>query len=367
MRKLKILLTLNNSLISGIENFVLELIRNSDRNKYEFSVAVPCYGQIVEVLKELGIKYYIFNDNCVKPYNLKGIINIFKILSKNKFDIVHAQAGIAPCLLGSLTGVRMKIEHKHGLDFTEEERKNMGFLKVRYESIKKYLVDYTISGNERDIFYLVDKFGYNREKVKLVYNGVKDIYGLAERERTEETEETVIGTVCRLTYQKAPENFVEIAKIIEESGTGKNIRYEIWGTGELQEKLENLIAKYGLEKKVFLMGYMHDKIKTFGNFDIFVLTSRYEGIPYVLLDSMSAGVPVIATDVGGKSEVIETGRNGILLPRNEIKLMADKIMKLIDDEDLRKRFAAEAYKDFRNKWTIEKTIPRMLEVYDLIK
>ncbi len=364
MRKQRILFTLNNSLISGIENFVLELIKNSDRNKYEFYVAVPCEGQIVNVLKEMGIKYFVFNDNCKKPHNFKGIKNLVKIITQNKFDVVHAQAGILPCILGVLLGIRLKVEHKHGLDFTEERRENMGVFRVLYESMKKYFADYTITVCERDRLFLIKKFGYNPRKVITVYNGVKDISVPAEKISKDEI---IIGTVCRLTFQKAPEYFVEIAKMIEQAKTGKNIRYEIWGKGELKDTLDKLISDYGLESKVFLMGYMDNKSETLSRFDLFVLTSRYEGIPYAILEAMSAGVPVVATDVGGTNEVIDSGRNGVLLPEGELRLMADTIMKLLDEKDLRKRFAEEAYADFKNKWTIEKTIPKMLEVYNMRK
>ncbi len=360
MKKLRILLTLNNSLISGIENFILELVRNSDRTRFEFTVAVPCNGQIVGALKELGIKCYIFNNNCRKPHNVKGIINLVRILLQGKFDIIHAQAGVFPCVLGYLLGVKLRLEHKHGLDFTEEQRENMGSLRILYESVKKYFVNYTVTVCERDRNYLVSKFGYNPNKVITAYNGVKDI---SESIKNISKKEITIGTVCRLTYQKAPEYFIEIAKLIEKTETSKNIRYEIWGTGELKETLEKLISKYGLESKVFLMGYMYDKAETLSKFDVFVLTSRYEGIPYVILEAMSAGVPVVTADAGGTSEVIENGRNGILLPRGELKLMADSIINLLNDKKLNNSLKEEAYLDFKNKWTVEKTITKILKIY----
>lgn len=362
MKKLRILHTLNNSLISGIETFVLELIKNSDRSKFEFTVAIPCNGQIVDVLKDMGINYCIFNDNCRKPHNIKGIINLIKIILQNKFDVIHAHAGILPCILGYFFGVKLRIEHRHGLDFTEEMRENMGRLRIFYESIKEYFLNFTISGNERDRNYLIKKFGYKPDKVITVYNGVEDI---SELIKNNNRDEFTVGTVCRLTFQKAPENFVEIAKLIEDAGTGKKIRYEIWGTGELKDMLEKLIIKQGLENKVFLMGYMYDKVKTFSDFDIFMLTSRYEGMPYVILYSMSAGIPVVSTDVGGINEVIDTGRNGVLLPRGELKLMADTIIELLNNTDLRNRLKEEAYSDFKNKWTIEKTVTRILELYSI--
>lgn len=363
-KRINVLLTLNNSHISGIENYVLKLIKNSDRNLFEFTVAIPCNGQIVNVLKQYGTKYYIFNDNCKKPHNFMGIVNLLKIIANNNYDIIHAQAGILPCLLGFLFGIKMRLEHKHGLDFTEEKRENLGWIRIFYESIKKYFVNYTITVCERDRLFLINKFGYDTKKVVTVYNGVDDLSLSANKIKKEFI---TIGTVCRLTYQKAPEHFVEIAKLIENEGIIKDIRYEIWGTGELQKTLENLIKLYNLENKVILMGYMNDKKMTMSNLDIFVLTSRYEGIPYVILEAMSAKLPIVSTDVGGTSEIITSGKNGILIPRGEIKSMANSIIELINDEELRRRLKDAAYEDFKQNWTIERTIPRIQQIYLLNK
>jgi glycosyltransferase involved in cell wall biosynthesis len=361
MNKLKILITLNNSWISGIENYVLTIVKYLGGDNVKFVVAIPDHGQIENELKKLNVEYFVFNPHSSKPYSIKGILNLAKYLIENKFDVIHAQAGIVPCILGYLLGVKMCLEHKHGLDFTEKERKNMNLGKRFYESFKKHFVDYTFTGCERDRLFLINYFNYKPEKVITIYNGVEDY---DSNEVADNPEDCIrIGTICRLSFQKAPEVIIELAKVLKQSGNGKKYIFDIWGDGELRVELLDLIKSYNLEDNVFLKGYAYNLKEVYSSFDLFVLTSRYEGIPYVILKAMSAKVPVVATEVGGINEVIKNNYNGLLVQFGDLDALVKSVKDIMNDSNLRRTLVENAYLDFQNKWTIDKTVSKVKDIY----
>lgn len=362
----KVLISVNNSRVSGIERFVLLLAKYTNKDNFDLLIAVPSYGQLCIYLEELGIKYYIFNKTNTKPYNLKGIFNIFKLFLKNRFDIVHAQAGIVPCILGKFFNVKLILEHKHGLDFTDEQIINMRYFKLIYEKTKKYFVDYTLTGCEKDRKTLINIFKYKSDKVITLYNSEDVDFFKMKNLKTDliSPKTIVIGTIGRLTYQKGQEYFIDMAKLLIDDFKNVNFRFEIYGRGENYEMLKNLILKYNLGNKVFLLNYSENIAKVMNNFDIFVLSSRYEGIPYVLLEAMSAKLPIVSTDVGGISELIQNNINGILVEKENAKLLKEAVKKLILNEELRENLSSKAYRDFKEIWTIDKTIQNIENIYN---
>ena len=354
----KVLLTINNSRLSGIEMFTLLLSKYIDKSKYNVIVGIPTYGPFCKTLEENEINYFIFNNKINEKHSLSGILFLLKNILKNKYDIIHAQAGIVPCLIGKLTGTELVIEHKHGLDFTSEQIENMNIIKMNYEKLKKYFVNFTFTGCEADKRTLIKKFNYSENKVKVIYNGLEEnVAGIVFKKNKKFT----IGTIGRLTYQKAQEYFIQMAGIL--TGEGYDFEYHIYGEGELYNFYFDLIGKNNLSGKVILKGYTSNVSQSLKTFDVFVLPSRYEGIPYVLLEAMKEGVPIITTNVGGINEVIVNMKNGILVKKENAVELTENIKTLFDSKDLREKLIKNALKDFKEKYTIEKTIKEIESVY----
>ncbi|MBK9404427.1 MAG: glycosyltransferase family 4 protein [Ignavibacteria bacterium] len=356
--KKKILVTLNDCRISGIEKFTILLAKHIDRNRFKITVAVPTYGPVCEVLKKLNTEYFVFNNKKNGKYRLSGIRDLFKFIKENNFDIIHAQAGSAPCLIGKMLGTKLILEHRHGIDYTIEQIENLSFLKLQYEKMKKNLTDYTLTCNRNDKNILINKLSYESDKIGVIYNGI-------EHEEKPEIRNTnikfIIGNIGRLMFQKGQEYLIEAALILRNKGY--DFEYHIYGEGEKKDELSNLIKRHKLEDTVFLKGYNNDIYSRLKSFDIFALPSRYEGIPYVILEAMKASVPVIATEVGGINEVIMNMINGILIQKEDPNQLAASILKLYDSEKLRNDFTIQARKDFIEKYTIEKTIEEVEYIY----
>ena len=118
----------------------------------------------------------------------------------------------------------------------------------------------------------------------------------------------------------------------------------IYGEGPLREELEVLIKEKGLTERVFLPGHTQDVINSIKGAKAFVLSSDYEGMPNALLEAMALGVPCISTDCpcGGPREIITDGENGFLVPVNDAVSLAEKLLELINNEELKNKFSEEA-------------------------
>lgn len=357
----KVLLSINNNILSGIELFTTLLAENLDKDKYNVTIAIPEPGPICKLLDEKKLSYFVFNNKQTGSHTLKGIYYIFKNIFKNKYDIIHAQAGIVPCIMGKLTGCPLLLEHKHGLDYTSDQLNSMGKFKLFYEKSKKYFTDYTLTVCESDKKILLDKFAYKDHTVKTIYNGI-NISMPAERKKS--NNKKVIGTIGRLTFQKGQEFLIYAAKNLLNKGL--NFEFHIYGDGEKFEEYKNLINKLELKEIVFLKGFTNDIESSIYTFDLFVLPSRYEGIPYVILYAMGLGLPIIASNVGGISEIIKDGMNGVLVEKENSDIISDKIQLLMNDENLRTRVANNAKKDFFEKYTLDKTIRDVEKLYSKV-
>lgn len=353
----KILLTVGNFELYGTEQYVLLLSKYINKDKYDITVAIPGFGPYCEILDKEKIKYIIFNDKSNKTHSFKGIINLYRYLRKNKFDIIHAHAGIAPCVLGKLLNIKMVIEHRHGIHYTEEQIKRMKFVKVLYERAKKFFVNYTITDCRNDKEILINKFNYKKHKIVIINNCIEK-YKLKYEKKSDKC---IIGTMGRLTYQKGQEYFIEMANVLLKEGY--NYSFYIYGLGENFNMYNELIKKYKIGGSVFLKGYGNDVYKALGEMDIFVLTSRFEGIPYVIFNAMNMALPIVCTDVGGVREVINHMENGIIVQKGNVNELVTQIKNLVANKNLMKTLGQNAKKDLEKNYLIDKTIKSIEELY----
>ncbi len=143
----------------------------------------------------------------------------------------------------------------------------------------------------------------------------------------------VVGSVTRLSPQKAPLDLVEAYGEIAKQYP--NVWFVIVGDGQLRSEVEERLSSMGIKDKTILTGIRRDIPELMIAFDVFVLSSLWEGLPRVLPQAMATGLPIISTKVDGSSEVIKSGENGFLVPSGKPKELAEKVISLLEDESLR--------------------------------
>lgn len=139
---------------------------------------------------------------------------------------------------------------------------------------------------------------------------------------------------------------------------------EIWGEGELRTELEEQIRNNQLTNNIFLKGYTYDIFSPLYEASIFTLTSLFEGLPLVIIEAMSCGVPVVSYACPcGPQDIIADGHDGFLVPVNNEKVLADRICRLIEDKELRKEMG-KAARLKAEQYDIKNIIPMWMELFN---
>lgn len=169
----------------------------------------------------------------------------------------------------------------------------------------------------------------------------------------------VVGTIARFVPQKAPLDLVAVA--CELARTDPRARVLAIGDGPLRREAEQEAALRGAP--VVFAGAREDAVELLPAMDVFVLTSRWEGVPIALLEAMAAGVPVVATDVGGTSSIVRHGETGILVPPAEPARCAQALRGLLEDRARAAALASRALAHVRQHHSVESLVERTTTVY----
>jgi glycosyltransferase involved in cell wall biosynthesis len=208
--------------------------------------------------------------------------------------------------------------------------------------------------------------GVDPDRIVVIQNGV-ELVNLSLINRSEARAEAGTGgddlflmSVGRLAYQKAHEILVQsMPAVLKEY---PNVKLGIFGDGFLRSQLESQIRIMGLANSIRIFGIREDIDRFLVAADVFVLPSRWEGLPIALLEAMSAGLPVVATAVEGVDEVVVQGEQGLLVPTEDSAALAEAMLKLLGNPELRQRMGNSARRRIEQGYTIERMCLRYLDI-----
>jgi len=170
----------------------------------------------------------------------------------------------------------------------------------------------------------------------------------------------LIGTIANFYPTKGLPYLIEAAAKLK---IKHDFQIVIVGDGIERAYLESLITKYNLEENIILAGQIPDAAKYLKAFDIFILPSVKEGLPYALLEAMAAGLPIVATSVGGIPEMIENGRDGLLVASKNPEELATAIEKLIDNPTLRETLGQNAKEKIEKEFSLSRMLKETEDIY----
>jgi glycosyltransferase involved in cell wall biosynthesis len=179
----------------------------------------------------------------------------------------------------------------------------------------------------------------------------------------------VIGTVSRLAAQKAPDDFLKVASMV--TAKCPEARFIFVGGGPMQAEFQAGIVEAGLQEAVINLGYRHDIPQILRVFDIFLLTSLWEGLPRVFPQAMCAGLPIVATQVDGAPEAVLEGRTGFMAKPRDCALMSERVLQLLGDEKMRLEMGRNAleyvYPTFCDREMVQQIQKVYLDCYQKAK
>ena len=316
--------------------------------------------QIVPMRREISL----LKDIC-------SLVSILKILSSNKYDIVHthcSKAGALGRLAATLAGEKIRLHSPHCFAFL---RCTSRFKKVIYlvlEQILGKLTTRLVAVSQSEVQTAVYSHIVPRHKCAVVQNGLSKRKGVPDNFSNKEKNTykaslglnenaQVVTTACRLIDYKGIFRFLKVAQLSRVDNT----IFLIAGDGELKTSIENFILENNLSGKVKLLGYVSNMERIYAISDVVVLCSDAEAQPYLLLEAMLHKCPIIATSVIGNSELISQSRGVLVKPVPES--IAVVVEQLLADRETRNKYAENAYDYFYNHHILEKQISELTQLY----
>ena len=325
----------------GMERIIVEKANFLSKKGFEVFILTteqqdkPTFYQLENNIThiDLGVNYSEYNSLFLKIMTLyfkeyKHKKSLKKIVTKYKPDIIISTFENEASFLPKLKDQSKKILEFHFSKGYRLAKKRKGLL---------FLVDWYRTQCEIKIAKKFEHFIVLTEEDKLSWYQLSNvsvipnfIHSISECSNFSRKELLSIG---RLSYQKGLDRLIKAFKIVHE--TYPEWKLFIYGDGEERDWLLGLIQEYNLGSSVVI----HCPVKNIGeiycNSSCFVLTSRYEGLPMVLLEAMSYGLPIISYDCKcGPKDLINNGLNGFLVPESNIEELANTIMKLISNRDM---------------------------------
>lgn len=368
--QIKILYAITKGTFGGAQRYVFDLACAMKEKGFAVSVAVPEEGALKGKLEGEGVRVHPLSTLQRDVSLLRDSASLFgflRLYKKECPDIIHlnsSKAGFIGALAGRIAGVPKIIFTAHGWAFNE----NRFFIVRALFFILQYLTVFmshtTIAVSEktkRQIAWMP----FIRHKISVVHNGITQPSFL-DKEKAREAlgvsgNELVVGTIAELHKNKGLTYALSALSQLKKEFP--EVRFVVIGEGEERETLLQKISELSLQKNVVLLGARDSASLFLPAFDIFILPSLTEALPYVLLEAGAAKLPVVATRVGGVPEIIEHEKTGLLVPPKDSSALAQSLRDMIHDTEKRRAFSAALHQRIVEKFLLEKMVKETLRIY----
>jgi glycosyltransferase involved in cell wall biosynthesis len=347
---IKVLELIDGGFLGGGQVHILSIAENIDKTKYDITIAAKG-GQKFEV-QVINNGYSFVNLNLPKLFRKKYLYPLIELCREENFDIIHSHGGVAGLYARMLKKQmpEIKIIHTiHGIHYVNSKN-----LIRKYTSgvIEQYLTKYTdvtICVSNADLERAVNLKIADRNKSVVIYNGIN--IGKYSGDKVKSDLLTlkfdlsglnfVIGNISRFDEQKNQKLIIRAAarllKIYPE------LKFVFVGDGEQLFYAQTLAKHYNIQRSLFFEGERENQTDYYSIFDIFVFPTFWEGMPYVLLEAMASGVPVICSDIPCHREVLGEVECALLINPNKVNDVSNKIIELIENSDLRESLSKKAF------------------------
>jgi len=364
--------------VGGLENGLVNLINHIPSDRYRHAIiCLKGYSDFRNRITRKNVKIIALNKREGRDFSL--YINLFRTLKELNPDIVHTRnlATIEGQIIATVAGIRTRIHGEHGRDIFDLHGKNLKYNLLR--KIIRPAINHFIAVSKDLENWLINTISVEPDHIDQIYNGV-DSYTFCPRSKRPPnnfgpegffTEDSfVIGSVGRMAAVKDYPNLVKVfLTLLKKEPTQKSrLRLLIVGEGDSRKKCIEMLREAGAEAKAWLPGERSDIPELLRTMDLFVLPSLGEGISNTILEAMSTGLPIVATRVGGNTELVkeeeEEECTGKLVPPGIPETMADAISTYYRNSSLLDSHGKSARKLIESRFSMETMTNSYLKVYD---
>ena len=329
---------------------VVDLLRDQD-NQYHH-VFCPKNSAVEQKCIDRNIAYTSVKRG--RKFSISYIKNIINTAKRLKVTAIHVHDSnaltMALWVMRSLKNVQLVYTRKRN------NRIGTGFLKkIKYNSRH---IDHILclSNAVKAVLLPVVR---DHSKIQVIYDGIDvDKYNTAtdvdhvRKILNLPSEVKIVGNLAGLVPQKDIHTFIKAVK--EFKGlSDMPVKFVIAGDGPMRDELVAFAKALNVENEIEFLGFRKDVPELLKGFDVFMLSSKTEGLPLVVMESFAAGTPVVSTDAGGTREAVKNGVNGFIVPVDDAQQLAEKTLKVLQDEVLAAQFSQKSAQLVHEKFTLD--------------
>lgn len=359
--KTNVLFILQTLRTGGSERVVVDLCRRLDPRKFNCFVAALADGVLRETLSGMKIPTLLPRMRSARKDGLNVMGEISRYIAANEIHVVNAHH-FTPFFYGFFGAVL----HRRRIYYTAHSRNEIDMTSRPWSVIAGVLLRMSdgaigISPDVSEairrrfrlapakVLTLSNAIDHSRFDVDVDTGAKRSELGIGQTDR-------VIGCVGNLRRDKNYPNLIRAFKIVEERVRGAKL--VIAGEGKRRSDLETLIGELGLTGNVLLLGARNDVPEIMKVMNVYCLSSLMEGLPLSLLEAMSAGLPVVGTDVTGIRDVIADGQTGLLVPSDSPEKLSEALIRVLTDEELARGLSTQGQGYVLRKHSVEKWVER---------
>ena len=304
--------------------------------------------------------------------DLRALLGLTRLLRRLRPTIVHthsSKAGILGRWAARLAGVSIIIHSIHGFGFTPGQQPLLQRLLIGLERATGRFTTRLIAVSDANRRLGMRLGLFPAERCTVIRSGIDLTRFRQTRLDVEEKKRElgagpgrpVVGMIAPLKPQKAPLDFVRVAALVHK--VRPEAQFLLIGDGELRSEVEAAAQRQGLGDSFRLLGWRRDIAEILRCLDVFVLTSRWEGLPRVYLEALASGVPVVGTNVDGAAEVVHEGVNGYLVEPGDVGRMAKEVLGLLADAEQARRMGRQG-QSLSKEFDIHAMVRRQEDEYE---
>jgi len=340
--------------VGGAQVHVRDLAQKLHQDQHDVIVVTGTRGPYSEVLDEYDIKNIAFDDfiRSINPLqDASTLFNLVKIIQTFQPDLVSthsSKAGLLGRLASKIAGVPCLFT-AHGWSFTPGVSSKRRILYKTLEKIAEPWAAKIICVSDYDRT-LALQAGMSPERLMTIHNGMPHLAD-DHRANPPASDPVQITMIARFDQQKDQATLIKAFKGIAQA------HLNLIGDGPTMMAMQSLVNQLGLADQVRFFGFRPDIPDCLAQSHIFALISNWEGFPRTILEAMRAGLPVVATQVGGVDEAVQDGVTGFCIPRQEVEPLHQRLSQLVADAHLRQQMGLAG----RQRYEAEFTFMRMYQ------
>ncbi len=363
----------------GADENTLYTVCGLDKSRSVVDLAVG-EGSELDAFGPLGdVGVYVIRELVREPHPWKDLValaRLARLVRRGRYQIVHthtAKAGFLGRLAAALAGSPIIVHTVHGVTFHEQiPRLQRGFYLLLERVAARFTHQFVAVGEDVRRKYVRSGVG-SAQAYETIYSGMPlDDYlaagrmGDAERDEVRarlglEPRHQVVAMAARLEARKGHVYLLQAVRRLVP--THPDLRVILLGEGALRPQLEWQVQALGLGGVVRFLGHRTDLPRVLAASDVSVLTSLWEGLPRVLVQSAAAGKPILTFDVEGAWEVVRDGSNGFIVPSRDVPAFAARLAALLEDRSRARALGAAGREQVGRQWTVETMLERLDRMY----